>query len=118
MILSGYVQIRELNSLAESGVEDAIRELEFRGVSMYVIDLRDNAGGLVNVRSSLGPLKNNSLVLLVNFSLLCNHSYDVTGGDEHSKPLLARRRGDCPDSGEGRCHLCPAGEDNVRQCVH
>ena len=43
----GYVRLREMNALAVRGVKEAVETLEERGASRYVLDLRDNPGGLV-----------------------------------------------------------------------
>ena len=41
----GYVRIAEFNSLVESSLESALKDLENQGVNAYVIDVRGNPGG-------------------------------------------------------------------------
>uniref|UniRef100_A0A1D1YIU2 C-terminal processing peptidase n=1 Tax=Anthurium amnicola TaxID=1678845 RepID=A0A1D1YIU2_9ARAE len=43
----GYVQLKEFNALAKKDLVTAMKRLQDAGVSCFVLDLRDNRGGLV-----------------------------------------------------------------------
>lgn len=44
---TGYVKLSEFSQTAAPDMENAIRELESQGVNSYILDLRNNPGGLV-----------------------------------------------------------------------
>lgn len=44
---TGYVKLREFSQTAAPDMENAIHELEDQGVQSYILDLRNNPGGLV-----------------------------------------------------------------------
>jgi len=48
---TGYIKLREFNALAGRDVAAAVKELTAKGADRFVLDLRDNPGGLVQVRT-------------------------------------------------------------------
>ena len=52
----GYVRLREFNSLAERDIARAIGELKKQGADAYILDLRDNPGGLVQAGVEIARL--------------------------------------------------------------
>jgi hypothetical protein len=48
---TGYIKLREFNALAGRDVAAAVTELTAKGADRFVLDLRDNPGGLVQVRT-------------------------------------------------------------------
>ena len=43
----GYIRLKEFNSLAERDIAKAVTDLRRQGADAYILDLRDNPGGLV-----------------------------------------------------------------------
>lgn len=52
----GYIRLREFNSLAERDVAKAVQELRAQGADAYILDLRDNPGGLVQAGVEIARL--------------------------------------------------------------
>ncbi|XP_075488755.1 carboxyl-terminal-processing peptidase 1, chloroplastic isoform X1 [Primulina tabacum] len=52
----GYVRLREFNALARKDFVTAMRRLEDMGASYFVLDLRDNLGGLVQAGIEIAKL--------------------------------------------------------------
>ena len=52
----GYIRLREFNSLAERDVAKAVKELRKQGADAYILDLRDNPGGLVQAGVEIARL--------------------------------------------------------------
>ena len=52
----GYIRLREFNSLAEPGVARAVESLRADGARSFVLDLRDNPGGLVQAGVEIARL--------------------------------------------------------------
>jgi hypothetical protein len=48
-VAAGYIKLREFNALAGRDVAAAVTELTAKGADRFVLDLRDNPGGLVQV---------------------------------------------------------------------
>ncbi|MED6184215.1 hypothetical protein PIB30_045317 [Stylosanthes scabra] len=49
----GYIRLKEFNALARKDLVIAMKRLQDMGASSYILDLRDNLGGLVQVASAL-----------------------------------------------------------------
>jgi C-terminal processing protease CtpA/Prc len=49
LCIAAYIRVRELNSVAAANVEDAVKKLSVYDPSMYILDLRNNLGGLLSV---------------------------------------------------------------------
>ncbi|XP_020098592.1 carboxyl-terminal-processing peptidase 1, chloroplastic isoform X4 [Ananas comosus] len=45
----GYIHVKEFNALAKKDLVTALRRLQSAGASYFILDLRDNLGGLVQV---------------------------------------------------------------------
>ncbi|KAL0442568.1 UNVERIFIED_CONTAM: Carboxyl-terminal-processing peptidase 1, chloroplastic [Sesamum latifolium] len=60
----GYVRLKEFNALARKDMLTAMRRLQDMGASYFVLDLRDNLGGLVQVTYTVGrdPLSVKNIV--------------------------------------------------------
>ncbi|KAM0938166.1 putative processing peptidase [Dioscorea sansibarensis] len=54
--LVGYIQIKEFNALARKDLLTALKRLQDSGASYYVLDLRDNLGGLVEAGIEVAKL--------------------------------------------------------------
>ncbi|XP_019258490.1 PREDICTED: carboxyl-terminal-processing peptidase 1, chloroplastic isoform X3 [Nicotiana attenuata] len=52
----GYVRLKEFNALARKDLVTAIKRLEGMGASSFVLDLRDNLGGLVQAGIEIAKL--------------------------------------------------------------
>lgn len=52
----GYIRLREFNSLAERDIARAITDLRTQGADAYILDLRDNPGGLVQAGVEIARL--------------------------------------------------------------
>ncbi|CAH9079482.1 unnamed protein product [Cuscuta europaea] len=52
--LVGYVRLKEFNALAKKDIVTAMQRLRDMGASSFVLDLRDNLGGLVQVTYTVG----------------------------------------------------------------
>jgi len=52
----GYIRLREFNALAERDVAKAVRDLRAQGADAYILDLRDNPGGLVQAGVEIARL--------------------------------------------------------------
>lgn len=52
----GYIRLREFNSLAERDIAQAITDLRKQGADSYILDLRDNPGGLVQAGVEIARL--------------------------------------------------------------
>lgn len=52
----GYIRLREFNSLAERDIARAITNLKEQGADAYMLDLRDNPGGLVQAGVEIARL--------------------------------------------------------------
>ncbi|XP_051128379.1 carboxyl-terminal-processing peptidase 1, chloroplastic isoform X3 [Andrographis paniculata] len=52
----GYVRIKEFNALAKKDLVTAMRRLQDMGASCFVLDLRDNLGGLVQAGIEIAKL--------------------------------------------------------------
>lgn len=52
----GYIRLREFNSLAERDIAQAIKDLRKQGADSYILDLRDNPGGLVQAGVEIARL--------------------------------------------------------------
>ncbi|CAA6661286.1 unnamed protein product [Spirodela intermedia] len=52
----GYVQLKEFNALAKKDLVIAMKRLEDAGASSFVLDLRDNRGGLVQAGIEIAKL--------------------------------------------------------------
>ncbi|KAM7524948.1 hypothetical protein LguiA_014850 [Lonicera macranthoides] len=50
----GYVRLKEFNALARKDLVTAMKRLEEMGASFFILDLRDNLGGLVEVIYTAG----------------------------------------------------------------
>lgn len=50
----GYVRLKEFNALARKDIVTAIQRLQNMGASYFILDLRDNRGGLVQVSVLVG----------------------------------------------------------------
>ncbi|XP_020098590.1 carboxyl-terminal-processing peptidase 1, chloroplastic isoform X2 [Ananas comosus] len=76
----GYIHVKEFNALAKKDLVTALRRLQSAGASYFILDLRDNLGGLVQVIYTAGrdpqvqntivaetePLITSPLIVLVN----------------------------------------------------
>ena len=52
----GYIRLKEFNALAEPNVASAVETLRARGATSFVLDLRDNPGGLVQAGVEIARL--------------------------------------------------------------
>ena len=52
----GYIRLKEFNALAEPNVVSAVEALRARGAKSFVLDLRDNPGGLVQAGVEIARL--------------------------------------------------------------
>lgn len=52
----GYIRLREFNALAEPNVARAVESLRDQGATSFVLDLRDNPGGLVQAGVEIARL--------------------------------------------------------------
>ena len=52
----GYIRLKEFNALAEPNVWSAVETLRARGATSFVLDLRDNPGGLVQAGVEIARL--------------------------------------------------------------
>jgi hypothetical protein len=52
----GYIRLREFNALAEPNVARAVESLRVQGARSFVLDLRDNPGGLVQAGVEIARL--------------------------------------------------------------
>ncbi|EEH52292.1 uncharacterized protein MICPUCDRAFT_22360, partial [Micromonas pusilla CCMP1545] len=52
----GYIRLKEFNALAEPKVAEAVNELRGKGATSFVLDLRDNPGGLVQAGVEIARL--------------------------------------------------------------
>ena len=52
----GYIRLRDFTKEAATELESAIRDLESRGMTGLILDLRDNVGGLLDVAVSICDL--------------------------------------------------------------
>ena len=52
----GYIRLKEFNALAEPNVASAVETLRARGAKSFVLDLRDNPGGLVQAGVEIARL--------------------------------------------------------------
>ena len=52
----GYIRLKEFNALAEPNVAAAVETLRARGAKSFVLDLRDNPGGLVQAGVEIARL--------------------------------------------------------------
>ncbi|XP_031284463.1 carboxyl-terminal-processing peptidase 1, chloroplastic isoform X2 [Pistacia vera] len=50
----GYMHLREFNALARKDLVTAMKRLQDMGASFFVLDLRDNLGGLVQITYTVG----------------------------------------------------------------
>ena len=53
---TGYIRLTEFNALAEKDVAEAIEELRDLGAKEFILDLRDNPGGLVQAGVEIAKL--------------------------------------------------------------
>ena len=52
----GYIRLKEFNSLAERDIAKAVTDLRRQGADAYILDLRDNPGGLVQAGVEIARL--------------------------------------------------------------
>ena len=52
----GYIRLKEFNAMAEPNVGKAVEELRKKGAESFVLDLRDNPGGLVQAGVEIARL--------------------------------------------------------------
>ena len=53
---TGHIRLKEFNALAEPNVWSAVETLRARGATSFVLDLRDNPGGLVQAGVEIARL--------------------------------------------------------------
>jgi len=53
---TGYIRLTEFNALAEKDVAEAVKVLRSQGAREFILDLRDNPGGLVQAGVEIGKL--------------------------------------------------------------
>jgi len=67
-LLIGYVRIKQFNANASKETKDAIKDLETKKVSGYVLDLRSNPGGLLDSSIDISRLFINKGVIVSTVS--------------------------------------------------
>ncbi|MHB1455667.1 MAG: S41 family peptidase [Armatimonadota bacterium] len=62
----GYIMLRQFNEKSDQQIEEAIGDLESKGMRGLVLDLRDNPGGLLEVAVEIGSrfIKDGSVVII------------------------------------------------------
>ncbi|GKD27011.1 carboxyl-terminal-processing peptidase 1, chloroplastic [Tanacetum coccineum] len=73
----GYVRLKEFNALARKDLVTAMKRLQGMGASVFVLDLRDNLGGLVQEGIEIAKLFLNKGETVNKSSDVLN---DVVGG--------------------------------------
>jgi len=78
----GYIRITRFNYQTTEGVREAIRELSGRGVKGYVLDLRNNPGGLIDQAVSVASsfLDKGEIVSLRGREAADVEHFDARGG--------------------------------------
>lgn len=85
----GYIRLPEFTKTAPAQMEQAIRSLEQQHVRGYVLDLRNDPGGLVDASLSIANmwLKHGGIVSLVDRNL-AKETYQSAGHPLTDKPLV------------------------------
>ncbi|XP_073025334.1 carboxyl-terminal-processing peptidase 1, chloroplastic isoform X2 [Primulina eburnea] len=89
----GYVHLREFNALARKDFVTAMRRLEDMGASYFVLDLRDNLGGLVQAGIEIAKLfLNEGQTVLVNKNTASASEIVATALHDNCRAVLVGER--------------------------
>lgn len=70
----GYVRLAQFNSTAAQDMQEAVEGLKRQGVRGFILDLRDNPGGLVGAGVlTLPPTSHQYLCVYPNSEIACTH---------------------------------------------
>ncbi len=89
VISTGYIRLNQFNANATAEVKNAINDLEQQGADAYILDLRNNPGGLLQAGIEIARLWLNqgAIVYTVNRQGILG-SFDATGTALTEDPLV------------------------------
>ncbi|XP_072995732.1 carboxyl-terminal-processing peptidase 1, chloroplastic isoform X1 [Typha latifolia] len=88
---AGYIHIKEFNALAKKDLVTALRRLQSSGASYFILDLRDNLGGLVQAGIEVSKLfltKGETIIYTVGRDRQVQNSIVAETGPLVTTPLI------------------------------
>ncbi|CAL4962224.1 unnamed protein product [Urochloa decumbens] len=87
----GYIRIKEFNAMAKKDLVSALRRLQNSGASYFVLDLRDNLGGLVQAGIETAKLflnKGDTVIYTAGRDRQVQNTFVAENGPMISTPLM------------------------------
>lgn len=105
----GYVQLTGFDSVTVEEMKAALKDLEEQGVKKFVLDLRDNGGGQVEVALDVADLLMNAGVMVYTEDRNGNREYYKTNAGRTSMKYVVLCNGGTASAAE---MLCAGIQDN------